>query len=284
MTNRTTSLPGEITTEIKKGDKLAGDDLDEVALRLWYQQEQEAFFEGSSASASDDPWYRYMRYVNERLGFAFVERSKVRVRSLLVLGPGGGEEVQGFTKRHPECRVTFVEASQGFRTTLKKRFPKSTVIEAEPLGTIPCDDESMTLITAFSVLHHVAHVSKILRERARILERGGLLLVREPCSSMGDWRLPRSATPNERGIPRKWMISACGAAGLVVERKPVPVLFEPLNKLLKRTIGFGAVPFSVLYVMDRGLSALVAANDHYWRDSLLKKIGPSSYFYVFRKS
>lgn len=284
MTKRTTTLPGRITSEIRNGARLAGDDFDEGLLRVWFQQEQEAFFESFVGSSQDDPWYQYMRYVNQRLGFSFVEGRTVSMRSVLVLGPGAGEEVEEFTRRHPECHLTFVEASQGFRTMLRKKFPQSTVIEADPLGSIPCDDGAVALAIAFSVLHHIGNVTRVIREISRVLQRGGRFLVREPCSSMGDWRKARSATPNERGIPREWMIRTCEAAGLVVERKPVPICLEFLNKLLKRTIGFRSVPLSLLYVVDRVLSRLISVNDHYWRDSLWKKIGPSSYFYVFRKT
>lgn len=108
-------------------------------------------------------------------------------------------------------------------------------------------------------------------------------MFREPCSSMGDWRHPRSATPNERGISRKLLVDIANRAGFLVERDPIPVLLEPINTLLKKTIGFKRVPFPVLYRIDRMLSGLVSLNDYYWRDSWLKKIGPSSYFYLFRK-
>lgn len=63
-----TSLPEEVTRAIRKGDILAGADFEERLLRQWYAQEKEAFYETNAVSAKEDPWYRYMRYVNNRFG------------------------------------------------------------------------------------------------------------------------------------------------------------------------------------------------------------------------
>jgi SAM-dependent methyltransferase len=279
-----TSLPQEVTRAIRKGDILAGDDYDERLLRQWYAQEMEAFYETNAVSAKEDPWYRYMRYVNNRLGFRVVDSSRTMISSVLVLGPGDGEEIQEFAADRPGCHITFIEASDRFCDILRERYPRSIVVRADPLGNIPCPSGSIDLMVAFSVLHHIPNVSRILEEVARVLRPKGWVLVREPCSSQGDWRFPRSATPNERGIPRKWMMQTAQRVGLRPARAPVPILFEPLNKLLKCSIGFDWVPFWLLYIVDRVVSALVAPNDHYWRDKWWKKIGPSSYFYIFCKA
>lgn len=142
---------------------------------------------------------------------------------------------------------------------------------------------SQDVVCAFSVLHHIANVSKVIREIGRVTQKGGVLLVREPCSSMGDWRKPRSATPNERGIPKSLMIEFAKNAGFDLVEPAVPILFEPFNRLIKRTIGFGYINFSILYLFDAITSKVLSYNDHYWRDSLRKKLGRSSYFYVFKK-
>jgi hypothetical protein len=121
----------------------------------------------------------------------------------------------------------------------------------------------------------------VLREIGRVTKSGGALFVREPCSSMGSWCPPRLATPNERGIPKRLMTRFARAAGFELI-SVIPILFEPLNKILKRTIGF-RVPFPVLYAIDRGISSSLSWNDHYWRDTFSRKLGPSSYYYLFHK-
>lgn len=100
---------------------------------------------------------------------------------------------------------------------------------------------------------------------------------------MGDWRYERISTPNERGISKHLLLRMAERAGFTTERTPLPILFEPINKLLKKTIDFDYIPLRGLYYFDLFVSRLVSINDHYWRDTWLKKVGPSSYFYVLRK-
>ena len=50
-----------------KGDILAGDDLDEQGLKKWYQEEENAFYNSESEQCIDDPWYKYMCFVNKKL-------------------------------------------------------------------------------------------------------------------------------------------------------------------------------------------------------------------------
>src|SRR5690606_17145457 len=69
-------------------------------------------------------------------------------------------------------------------------------------GTIDLPDGSCDLAGSFGVLHHIPNVAEVLGELARVLEPGGMLLIREPISSLGDFRRPRPGlTRNERGIP-----------------------------------------------------------------------------------
>jgi SAM-dependent methyltransferase len=279
-----TSLPQEVSQEMKRGDVLVGDDFNSEQLALWFSQEQEAYFEGEAGTSEEDPWYAYMRYVNEILGFSVITQQDAPPESMLVLGPASGKEVGKFALENPGCTLSFVEASLNFQHQLRERFPGSTIIAPHFDGHIDLPSQSQDVALAFSVLHHIPNVSMVLSEMARVTRPKGLVLVREPCSSMGDWRFPRSATPNERGISRHLLIEIAIRAGLRQERQPVPILLEPINKLLKRTVGFAPIPFATLYRVDRLLSWALSFNDHYWRDSWLKKVGPSSYFYVFRRA
>jgi SAM-dependent methyltransferase len=279
-----TSLPFNVSDDIRAGRALAGDEFTGHQLATWFAQEKEAFYQADAGNSDVDPWYAYMRFVNETLGFPRVKANAADSKSVLVIGPGSGIEIANFAGRHPEWRLHFLEASEHFSAALKERWPDATVMRPAISGDIELGNGSQALVCAFAVLHHIPNVSKVVREVGRILRVGGVFLVREPCSSMGDWRVPRSATPNERGISRELLVEFARGCGLHLVGKPVPILFEPLNRILKRSLGYRAVPFSVLYVIDRMISRLVGFNDHYWRDTWYKKIGPSSYFYVFRKT
>ena len=278
-----TSLPKVINSQIRDGSYLVGDDFDSEQLQRWFAEEQEAFYEGDAGNSEEDPWYSYMRYVNNVLGFSVVAERVKSLNNMLVLGPGSGKEVEQFSVENPGCRMHFVEASDNFQRTLRDRFPNSSIVLPHYSGKIALADNSQDVVCAFSVLHHIPNVSKVLAEIGRVTRQGGLLMVREPSSSMGDWRGPRSATPNERGISRALMIKFAEKAGFTLERQPTAIILEPFNKMLKKTIGFQWVPFRALYIMDRLTSGLLSINDHYWRDSYARKIGPSSYFYLFRK-
>jgi SAM-dependent methyltransferase len=280
---RSTSLPKVVPPEVKNGSCLVGDDFSSEQLQRWFAEEQEAFYEGDAGNSEEDPWYAYMRYVNNALGFTAVEKRCEPVRNMLVLGPGSGKEVEQFAAKNPECQLHFLEASKNFQQLLRERFVGSSVVLPQYSGDIALADNSQDVVCAFSVLHHIPNVSKVISELGRITQRGGLLMIREPCSSMGDWRGQRSATPNERGISRTLITKFAEQSGFELVRRPTAIILEPFNKILKKTVGFRWIPFRALYIMDRVTSGLLSFNDHYWRDTFWRKCGPSSYFYLFKK-
>lgn len=277
------SLPLDISTAIKDGSILAGDDFAGEQLTKWFSQEKEAYYCGDAGNSETDNWYAYMRLVNETLGFSRISFSKDELRSILVLGPGSGIEVDQFVSEHPDWSLFFLEASDNFKTELKNKYPSSQIVDATISGDILLDSESQDVVCAFSVLHHIPNVSHVLREAYRVMKPGGLLLVREPCSSMGDWRYPRAATPNERGLSLRWFIATAKTIGFKMEIRPVPIFFAPINSLLKKIGLDSLMPSKAFYAIDRVVSMFVSVNNHYWRNAWYKKLGPSAYFYVLRK-
>lgn len=282
MVQHVTSLPLIISDEIRTGTALAGNDFQEDQLQIWFSQEQEAFFSNDAGNSEEDHWYRYMRYTNSRLGIDLLQEFGLAPTSALFLGPGGGSEIVDFRAAYPDSHLYLIEASDNFKSQLQRRFSNSTILHPSATGKITLPDNTVDVAFAFSVLHHIPNVSAVIYEMARVLKPTGVLVVREPCSSMGDWRFPRSATPNERGISAILIKQFAKAAGLQAHGKETPILLEPINRILKR-LSITAIPFPFLYIADRILSLAVSWNDHYWRDTFFKKIGPSSYFYVFRK-
>jgi SAM-dependent methyltransferase len=252
-----TSLPKIVPPEVRNGSYLVGDDFTGEQLQRWFAEEQEAFYEGDAGNSEEDPWYSYMRYVNNVLGFSIVAQRVGAVRNMLVLGPGSGKEVEQFATENPECQLHFLEASENFQRILVDRFPGSSIVLPQCSGDIALADNSQDVVCAFSVLHHIPNVSKVIAEIGRVTQSGGLLMIREPCSSMGDWRGQRSATPNERGISRTLITKFAEQAGFALERKATAIILEPFNKLLKKTVGFRWIPFRALYIMDRVTSGTV---------------------------
>ena len=282
--NIKSSLPDQITKGIKSGDILAGDSFPTRKLEEWYEQEKEAFYESEGTVSENDLWYTYMRYTNRILVFNLVSKKyPMDDGAILFLGTGSGIEADEFYQSHPLWKFTFLESSSSYKSILHAKFIKSVVIEAAIEGHINVDDNSQDIICAFHVLHHIANVTLVMSELHRVVKHGGLVIIREPCSSMGDWRFQRSATPNERGISKKYMLKAASSIGFKCYKQPIPVVLEPINKFLRKINMLERIPFRVVYIIDRILSLLFSINDQYWRDTWYKKIGPSSYLYVFQK-
>ncbi len=181
-------------------------------------------------------------------------------------------------------RIIFVEASANFRAALSSRYPAAIIRGAQESGVLAVESMSVDLVVALSVLRHIPNVSFVLSEFARVLRPGGFAVVREPCSSMGDRSAPRSATPNERGIPMRWLLNAAGRAGLEPARPPLPILVYALSLTIRR-MGLGwMLNTTAYYWTDVAISWTSKFNDDYFRNSLWKKFAPSAYFYVLSKS
>jgi hypothetical protein len=60
------------------------------------------------------------------LGFRVVDSSRTMISSVLVLGPGDGEEIQEFAADHPCCHITFIGASDRFCDILREKYVNLT--------------------------------------------------------------------------------------------------------------------------------------------------------------
>jgi SAM-dependent methyltransferase len=280
----TTSLPGSLTEEIRAGRHLAGDDYSPTQIERWFAEEKEAFFVQDDGNSATDPFYAYMRSLTPRLAAPAFSYPAGQAGSLLVLGPGPGLEVDDIVERGGAWKITFVEASESFRESLVQRFPGSTVVPARHTGVLEVRAGCIDVAIALSVLHHIPNVSFVLGELSRVTRTGGYVVIREPCSSMGDWRGPRSATPNERGISKRWMVEQAQRVGLSLAMPPKAVLFHPLSLVAKRLGVAGVMKTRIYFWLDIVVSKILEFNDAYWRDAWYKKLAPSAYFYVFRKT
>lgn len=284
MKKQKTSLPQIIDSKIKSGDHLAGDDFSIDDINIWFNQEKEAYYVSDSGqNLVEDRWYEYARYLNHKVGFDKLTFDENDNFSVLVIGPGPGKEMEKFSKKYKNAKLHFIESSENYKNELSVSFPNSIVLDANIDASINLKSNSINLIVAFSVLHHIPNVSKCLGELYRVLKDDGIMFLREPCGSMGDWRGPRSTTPNERGISKKWFLKEFDKLNLRLLSSPVPVLFDQLNKIFVKSIFGRLSSFHLIYFLDRIISKVVSFTDYYWRDNYLKKIGPSAYFYRLKK-
>lgn len=54
-------------------------------------------------------------------------------------------------------------------------------------GEMPVEDESMDLVFSNSVLEHITHMEKVLKEVSRVLNKGGLLVATMPSYKLGEY-------------------------------------------------------------------------------------------------
>lgn len=130
-------------------------------------------------------------------------------------------------------------------------------------------------------MHHIPNVSYALEECYRCLNTNGIVLLREPITSMGDWRNPRNGlTKRERGIPLQIFDRITKKAGFKVVRRSL-CDFPPLHKVAS---GLGIDTYNTsLTVADAIFSRAFSWNIRYHRTRLYEKFAPASVFFVLTK-
>jgi SAM-dependent methyltransferase len=182
------------------GEKLYGDDFAQQQLEDWFADEREAY----AAVSSEAPYAYKYHALDWQHGFRWLRDGTFR--DVLGVGSAYGDEFVPILERAE--RITIVEPSDSFSRPDLAGKPLRYVRPVAS-GSLPFAEESFDLCTCFGVLHHVANVSHVVTELFRCLRPGGYLLVREPVTSMGDWRKRRQGlSKRERGIPLRSRLRA----------------------------------------------------------------------------
>ena len=131
-------------------------------------------------------------------------------------------------------------------------------------------------------MHHIPNVSYVLQECYRCLEPGGIMLLREPITSLGDWRKPRTGlTKRERGIPFALFHQQIIGAGFSVKKRSL-CNFPLLPKILRK-LGVSTYSNSMATLLDSLLSRLFFWNKVYHRRNNFQKLGPAAIYYILEK-
>lgn len=260
-----------------KGEKLYGDDFSASEIAEWYAAEAEAYA-ALEANDEEEPKY-YCHTLNWRHGFSKLpERS---FKHALGLGSAYGEEFRPFANRL--SKITILDPSERFVVEDIAGVPVD-YRKPDVLGVISFDDATFDLMTCFGTLHHVPNVTFVLSEMGRTLAPGGYALIREPISSMGDWRHPRAGlTMHERGIPLHIMNAAIYNAGLHVISFS-PCMLNPLARVMQKMTSTPIYNSVLGTELDALCSRMLKANCVYWRDTLVKRLAPSSGFWLCGKA
>jgi len=257
------------------GQKLYGDDFTPEEIQRWHEMEKEGYGD-LVRKRPHDYSYEYQA-LNRRHGFRHVQ-IKPESRALAI-GGAFCEELRPVAKRL--AHITNLDPSTYFDVDTLDGVPIEHV-KPSVSGKMPFTDNSFDLITCFGVLHHIPNVSFVMGECFRTLSPGGIMLLREPIVSMGDWRKPRPGlTANERGIPENILVEIAISTGFEINNRAL-CDFSPLGRLAAK-LGIRIFSFPAGVLADSLLSNIFAFNRRYHRTSIWHKFAPASLALVLKK-
>ena len=266
--------------EYFKGNKLFGDNFTTEQIKVWYEQESEGY---ADLGNKDEKGYKYSYHgLNELYGFSKIEHIG-KFENVMGFGSSWGHEFEPIISKIG--KLTIIEPSDNMKSN-KIGDISPVYVKPNVDGKLDFPDNSFDLITCFGTLHHIPNVSFVLKELIRVLKTDGYLLIREPIVSMGDWNFPRKGvTKNERGIPVKIFDKIFFDSPVKVERKSFFfTLTSFLQKFFRKISSTPLYTNKIYLVLDKYLSTLFSGNNYYHRVSFYQKIGPSSVYYVIRKT
>jgi SAM-dependent methyltransferase len=257
------------------GERLYGDDLSPEAIERWFEDEREGY---ADLGAKDSSHYHYPYYALDRRHL-FRHLPSLDFQSVLSIGGAYGHELRPLLGKIK--RAVIVEPSEAFQGSKLGDLPLNYV-KPQASGDLPFPDGSFDLACALSVLHHIPNVSAIIREMYRTLKPGGWALLREPTTSMGDWRVPRRGlTRHERGLPLPWFRKTLQAAGFKIVRETR--CLNAITPRLGRWMKHGSYNSEMMVRFDSLLTVTLSWNQRYHAETFLDRLRPWAVAYVLQK-
>lgn len=275
------AIPSPVEDEIQ-GRRLFGDNFSSDQIQQWYDAEVSGFFDLLSEHYKITDIDNQYNYEYEALNHfhAIGRLLQRRFETCVALGCAAGDDIAPLAPVVQRF-IAIEPAEKWWRHEIGGK--PATYLKPSVMGDIPLASGSADLATSFGVLHHIPNVSHVVRELARVLGPGALFVVREPITSMGDWRKARPGlTAHERGLPLPWFEQLARASGFrIVDRRTC--MFNPLTALCKK-IGFPTpLARKPIVLLDWLMSTALQWNAHYWRDNVLRKLAPSSVFWILER-
>ena len=261
------------------GEKLYGDDFPTDQIEAWYKAESEGYANLGNKEARKAS-YQY-HALNRIHGFRYLSKTQ-GLGDVLGFGAAWGYEFEPLTGRID--RLTIVEPSENMRS--KKIGPlHPTYVKPSVDGKMEFADKSFDLITCFGTLHHIPNVTFVLEEMIRVLKPGGMLLLREPIISMGDWTQARTGlTANERGIPLSHFNKVFRNQNVkIISRSLCFTMAYQLSKLFRKVLPRSLYSYPFYIRIDRIISFLLQKNVRYHATRKIHRIAPSSVYFVLKK-
>ena len=264
-----------------RGTALYGDDFSAEEIEAWFEDEREGYFNLQHKPApSEERGEEQYAYGALAYRHCFKWLPLGEVDRVLGVGSASGAELAPLARI--SRALTVLEPSEGFKTDTVHGRPVSYV-KPRASGAMPFADASFDVVVCFSVLHHIPNVTTVVREMARVVKTGGLVLLREPTHSMGDWRIPRRGlTKRERGIPIDVFRGIIRDAGFDVVREA-----RCMYSLTSRLSHFLARPvwtYEVVTLLDELICRLPVWSRAYHAKSIWQKLRPTAVAYVLRRA
>jgi len=265
------------------GQTLYGDHLDPGQMQAWYDQEETGYFDLRNNFYGNTDADNQYSYEYEALNHFHAISALLgsRFNCCVALGCAAGDDVAPLAPVVDRF-IAIEPAEKWWRAEIGGK--PVTYLKPAVTGTIELSSDSADLATSFGVLHHIPNVSHVTGEISRVLRPGGLFLVREPISWMGDWRKRRPGlTVNERGLPLQWFEKTAQESGFGVVRRHL-CMFRPVSSIAKK-LGV-SMPYASQSVtlMDWVCSEMLRWNIYYRRDTFFKKIAPGSAFWILKRN
>ena len=266
----------KISEDFFSGKKLYGDDFTKDQILSWYKEEEEGY---ANLGSSNKEKYNYQyTEMNKLFAFKYIDKN-TKFKQALGFGSAYGHEFLPIIDQIDA--LTIVEPSDQLKSNKLGELTPSYK-KPDILGKLDFPDDNFDLIICLGVLHHIPNVSLILSELQRVLAPNGLLIIREPIVSMGDWRKPRKGlTKNERGIPLNLFKNFIKSNNFTVISNKFcdsPFAYKVFQKIL-------SMPYDSIIIqkIDSFFSWLFSWNYQYHRSSFFEKLAPCSIYCVLRK-
>ena len=276
-----------------KGERLIGEDFTDAQREQWYAEESAAYL---NLAYNDEDAYPYHE-LNQACAFDRMNPYRTPI-TVVGIGSAHGQEFKQMVIEYlllPDDRLIIVESDKRYwRSELTFTINGMTVympvtyVAPNADGSFPIEAGSVDVVTCFGVLHHIDKVSEALKNISRLLRPEGTALIREPITSMGDWRQPRAGlTKNERGIPLELFRDYIALSGMRIAEEHI-CGFAPLRKLVDRLAGRNIWSSYRLTRIDLALCTLYAATVgaeriKYHQTRFVDKLAPTNVFYNLRK-
>lgn len=267
--------PDEFYEKYLSGNALYGDDFNEEQINQWYLNETEGFSDLYFLD-SNDSIYDYFEL--DKIVFGNYFRPLESLGKVLGVGSAFGHEFKHLAGKVES--LTILDPGVKFHRDEVYGI-KAEYIKPSVTGKMDFPDNTFNLVSALSSLHHVANVTYVIKEIYRVLKPGGTVILRDPITSMGDWRNNRPGlTIQERGIPVQLFRKIIKSCGFKVEREVFHYALIPkLSKIFKVKLYNN----KLLTPLDLLMAKILSFNLVYHRTLMRHRFAPGAVIYILKK-